>query len=172
MRSSKAGIAAKYRELYTSVPYNIAEMQEILCNVGDSLAGASVPADCIFSASDVEDAVLRLKSHKREGSSELSSDHIISAGYDCFTFVAWLLTAITVHGSVPDIFRLSTIVPIPKGRNVNVSDSSNFRGIASSSIFGKILDNIILSRFHSQLMSCDRQFGFKPKALRTYALWC
>jgi hypothetical protein len=58
--------------IYTSVPYHIAEIlaaffllhfSYILCNVGDSLAGASVPADCIFSAGDVEDAVSRLKSH-------------------------------------------------------------------------------------------------------------
>jgi len=58
----------------------------------------------------------------------------------------------------------SMIAPIPKGHNVNKSDSANFIGIALSSIFGKIQDNIILDRYHVQLMSCDRQFGFKPKS--------
>jgi len=70
----------------------------------------------------------------------------------------------TVHGHVPDSFRRSTTVPIPKGHNVNKSDSANFRGIALSSIFRKILDNIFLDRYHVQLISCDRQFGFKPKS--------
>jgi len=55
-------------------------------------------------------------------------------------------------------------MPTPKGHNVNKSHSANFRGIASSSIIGKIVDNIILDRHHVQLMSCDRQFGFKPKS--------
>jgi len=77
--------------------------------------------------------------------------------------VAFLLSAITVHGHVLDSFRRSMIVPIPKVHNVNKSDSANFRGIALSSIFGKILDNIILDRYHVQLMSCGRQFGFKRK---------
>jgi len=75
--------------------------------------------------------------------------------------VAFLLTAITVHGNVTDSFRRSTIVPIPKWHNVNKSDSTNFRGIALSSIFGKILDDIILDHYHVQLMSCNHRFGFK-----------
>jgi len=74
----------------------------------------------------------------------------------------------TVHGHVPDSFKRSTIVPIPKGHNVNKSDSANFRRIALpvSSILGKIIDNIrpILDRYHVQLISCDCQFGFKPKS--------
>jgi len=60
------------------------------------------------------------------------------------------------------------IVPIPKGHNVNKSDRAKFREITLSSIFGKILDNIILDRYYVQLMSCDRQFKFKPKSLKLY----
>jgi hypothetical protein len=32
----------------------------------------------------------------------------------------------------------STILPIPKGKSLNYSDSINYRGIASSSTLGKI----------------------------------
>jgi hypothetical protein len=53
-------------------------------------------------------------SHKSEVRSELSSDHIITAYNDCFTLVACILSMIAVHGSVPDLFRLSIIVPILK----------------------------------------------------------
>ena len=41
------------------------------------------------------------------------------------------------------IWRLvqsSPILSIPKGRNINLTESSNYRGIALSSIFGKIFD--------------------------------
>jgi len=55
-------------------------------------------------------------------------------------------------------------VPISKGRNSNLTDSANYRGIALSSIFGKVLhDLIILSRYSEYLESCDLQLGFKPK---------
>ena len=56
----------------------------------------------------------------------------------------------------------STVIPIPEGRYGH-SDSDNYRGIALSSIFGKILDLIILTRYKIQLLSCDQQFGFKAK---------
>jgi len=79
--------------------------------------------------------------------------------------MAWVArtTAIAVHDQVRDSFRRSMIVPIPKG-HVNKSDSAKFGEIALNSIFLKMLDNIFLDRCHVQLMSCDRQFGFKPKS--------
>ena len=68
-----------------------------------------------------------------------------------------------MHGSVPDGFLSCTIRPVPKGQNTNKSDSSNFRGIALSSPYGKILDNIIIVRYCDKLMSSELQFGFKAK---------
>ena len=50
---------------------------------------------------------------------------------------------------------------IPKGRNNNLSDSSNFRGIALSPVYGKIYDNIVLSQHTDTLMSSELQFGFE-----------
>ena len=58
---------------------------------------------------------------------------------------------------------MSTVIPIPKGRNVNLSDSS--RKIALSSIYGKNFDQIILSRYADKLCTSDLQFGFKRNRL-------
>jgi hypothetical protein len=89
---------------------------------------------------------------------------IINAGDDCFIHIACLLTAVVIHGMVPDTFQRSVIVSISKGRHTNLSDSSNFRGIAPSSIIGKIFDNIILQRYNHKLSSRELQFGFKSKS--------
>jgi len=69
-----------------------------------------------------------------------------------------------IHGSVPDEFGLSTVIPIPKGRNGVSSDSSGYRGIALSCIFGKVLDIIILNHYADSLITSDLQFGFKAKS--------
>jgi hypothetical protein len=74
-----------------------------------------------------------------------------------------MFSAILVHGFVPDDFLASTVVPLPKGHNINLSDSTNYRGIASSSIFGKIFDHVIVLRCTNNFCSCDLQFGFRPK---------
>ena len=60
-----------------------------------------------------------------------------------------------------DEFLLSTTVPIPKGRNANLTNSENYRGITLSSVFGRLLDLIILNRYSDQLNSSELQFGFK-----------
>ena len=54
----------------------------------------------------------------------------------------------------------STIVPIPNGCNVNVTDSANFRSIALSSIFVKIFDHVVLQKYHEYFFSSELQFGF------------
>jgi len=128
------------------VPYDKDDMQRIVVDVNDLLKGDSLLLDCIVHSQDVKSAVGRLKPHKNDGSSCLSTDNFINAGDDCFTHIALLLTSITVHGTAPNSFCVSTIVPIPKGRNNNLSDSSNFRGIALSPVYGKIYNNIV---YHS-----------------------
>jgi len=39
-----------------------------------------------------------------------------------YTHIAMMFNATVVHGSLPDTFLYSTIVPIPKGHSVNISD--------------------------------------------------
>jgi len=120
--------------------------------------------ECSFHLCDVKNAVSNLKSHKNDGGTGLNSDHIINAGNDCFTHIALLFSSFVTHGTVPDSFLRSSIVPIPKGKHGTASDSSNFRGITLSSIYGKLFDNIVLFRYGDRLSSSELQFGFKPKS--------
>jgi len=71
---------------------------------------------------------------------------------------------------VPRGFVTSTVIPIHKKRNCDMSDSENFCGISLSFLFGKIFDNVILSQFHENLCTSDLQFRFKIIAQPTCAL--
>ena len=66
------------------------------------------------------------------------------------------------HGFVPNEMLSSTIIPIPKGKNKSINMSENYRGIALSSIIGKVFDRVLLTNHWSVLKSSDMQFGFKP----------
>ena len=112
-----------------------------------SLGNSAYTSDHLFSINDVKQAVLKLKPHKSEGCSKLTSDHIINAGDDILCHIAFLFTSIVIHGFIPDSFLSCTIRPVPTGQNTNKPDSSNYRGIALGSLYGKILDNIILARY-------------------------
>jgi len=64
----------------------------------------------------------------------------VNAGFDISIHISFLFTAIISHGSVRSRdFVTSTVIPIPKKRNCDMSDSENFRGISPSSHFGNIL---------------------------------
>ena len=68
-----------------------------------------------------------------------------------------------IHGSSPDELLTATIVPIPKDKKKSLCQSSNYHGIALSSIVGKVLDLIVLDNNKEILQSSELQFGFKPK---------
>ena len=51
-------------------------------------------------------------------------------------------------------------LPIPKGSQSGCN-SNNYRGIALSSILGKVIDLILLERLSSKLDTSHLQFGFK-----------
>ena len=65
---------------------------------------------------------------------------------------------------MPLSFRDSVLVPILKG-NKDATDSSNYRPIALSSKFSKIVETLILSRYESVFATTSLQFGFKPDFL-------
>ena len=106
-------------------------------------------------------AVHRLKSCKSDGCIGLSSDYFLNACDELFVHITF--SGLLVHGCVPEITSLSTVIPIPKGKHANLTQSVSYRGIASSSIFGKIFDLVLLFRYSEGLMSCDLQFGFKAR---------
>ena len=65
------------------------------------------------------------------------------------------------HGVAPNDMLIGTIIPIPKGRWANLCLSDNFRAITLSSILGKILNNVILTKEAQKLCSSNLQFDFK-----------
>jgi len=58
-------------------------MYDIVSSLNTVLIDSPITSDSIINFIYVKAAVSRLKPHKREGCSELSSDNIINAGDDC-----------------------------------------------------------------------------------------
>ena len=158
-----SAFAQKYADLYSSVSYSESEMNDIRDELKKSIErDGCYDNRFVVCVNEVIDAVNNLKPYKGDGSmTGLSTDNFIHACDELFVHVACLLNCIFIHGSVPDDFVVGTTIPIPKNKNVNVTRSENYRGITLSSVFGRILDNIIMRRHVSLLASCDLQFGFK-----------
>lgn len=65
----------------------------------------------------------------------------------------------------PDSLETCTILSIPGKRNVNISDSANYRGVALCSVYCKIFDNVILARYSDKITSAELQLGLKLSIL-------
>ena len=68
-----------------------------------------------------------------------------------------------MHGYIRDDIVVITVIPIRKGKNSDVTDSTNYRNIALRSIFCKICDLIVLDLYSNELVTSHLQFGFKNK---------
>ena len=70
------------------------------------------------------------------------------------------------YGYTPKQFRFSKLIPIPKNKRKSLNDSTKYRAIALSSIFGKVFDWVILEMYKNNFHTSDLQHGFK-KGLST-----
>ena len=120
-----------------------------------------------ISTEHIRKGVKFLKSNKKDGSTGHNSNHIIHGTSLLFEMLSKLLSSMLLHGYAPPDLRLSVIIPIVKNKHKSVNKSTNYRGIALSSIIAKLMDIIIMEKESSVIQSSDFQFGFKEKSSTT-----
>ena len=118
----------------------------------------------------VEAITTHLKLGKSDGHG-VTSEHLKYAVSVIAYAIASLSTAILRHGYMPKCFRDSIIIPIPK-RVKDASNSANYRPIALSSSFSKILERVILFLNEPVFSTSALQFGFKPGHSTTLSVYC
>ena len=67
------------------------------------------------------------------------------------------------HGYAPPEFLHSSVIPLPKGAQADLSNSDMCCSIAISSLLSKIFD-VIIERQQDFLSTFNYQFGFKGKS--------
>ena len=163
--------AEKYNDLYNSVSYNSEDMSSILSDLESQITTKCNVRSCSFKhcvdVSMVQEAIKELKPNKHDGNHFSYSNHFINGTEKLNALLSLLITSMLCHGHAPHHILLSTIVPIIKDKRKSCHDSNNYRGIALSSILGKIIDNIIIKSQLNVLSTSDMQFGFKEKCSTT-----
>lgn len=157
----------KYRKLYNSVSFNEIEMKTLVRDIESEIKskcchGGSCKYEHNITVSDCAKAILHLKSGKHDGLTGHTTDHLIHGTHRLHCHLSLLYSGMLNHGFSPTGLMLSTVVSIPKCKRKSLNDSTNYRGIALSSVLGKVLDWVILTRYRDVLDSSDCQFGFKP----------
>ena len=103
-------------------------------------------------------AETRLKAGKAAGLDGLQPQHFRFASDELFGHLAWLFSGISKHGCIPRQFHGTVVVPVVKNKSGDLNSRDNYRGIALSSVLGKLLENFIFSTCWA---ASDQHYGFK-----------
>ena len=123
----------------------------------------SVPANtCDFLESyEVDKSITKLNRGKSMDLNGLSPEHVIYASESIAEPLALLFTSMLIHGYMPKEMIKSMIVPIIKSKTRSITDKSNYRPVAISTVMSKLFELLLLDRLEPYLTTMDNQFGFK-----------
>ena len=145
-------------ELLTSVSYKESEMLDHQALQDRNFCKICTSGNCYsdhkINIHDVKKAITFLKKGKTDGNCEMASEHLIYGSNQLYVHISMLFQSMLTHGFSPNVFLESIIVPIPKSKRKSLSDIKNYRGISSSSMLGKVMDNIIVS-LHSDVLHTE-----------------
>ena len=102
----------------------------------------------------------KLPLNKAPGLDCIAAEHPLCADESLRFFLSELFNMCIIHGYTPNSCLNTTIVPICKNKNGNMSDTSNYRPVAVATVVSKLLDHYILSNISLFLGTADNQFGF------------
>ena len=72
-----------------------------------------------------------------------------------------LINALILHGHAPLSWLSGTILPLLKSASLDKTQVLSYRPIMLSSLFGNIIDIMVLNRYQKFFLTSSRQFGFK-----------
>ena len=159
-----------YESLYNSVDdYNdikdVAKLIEAKISVESSEEVMRVTPDLI------KEAVKKVKPNKSDPMYAFTSDCLKNAPDSLFTHLSNVLRSYLTHAHVSLVLLLSTLVPIVKDKLSNLCSSKNYRSIAISSLFLKIVDWVIILLYGDCLGLHDLQFAYQPNCSANMCTW-
>ena len=128
-----------------------------------SITTDNISHDCnvTFNASDIADVFMALKVGKSPGMDNLQGEHFKFAAPILVCLVTMLLNSMFLHGYLPKKVMDTVLIPIIKDKKGMLTDKDNYRPIALTTVFSKIIEKVVLQKYRYQLLTVHNQFGFK-----------
>ena len=119
----------------------------------------------------VAKAMKKMKTGKNDAIFDIQFDCLINGPPELLNHITNLLKLFIIHGEVPSILLLCTLLPIVKDNLGDITSSDNYRAIASGSLLLKLFDLVILL-LEGEKLGCDSmQFGFQANSSTTMCTW-
>ena len=135
------------------------------------ISGKSVAEVEKVSPDLVKEAIKHIKPDKSDPMYDFTSDCLKNAPDELFIHLSNIIQSFLVHSHVSLILMLSTLVPIIKDKMGSICSSKNYRSIAISSLFLKIVDWVIILLYGDCLKLHDLQFAYQAKCSTNMCTW-
>ena len=149
----------KYKDLYNAELNTKEEIENFESSLQHQVASDSLVPD--VSASEVLKAIESLHHYKGDGLTDLMSDNLIHGSKILAEPLAVLFSLAIRHNFVPNEWRNTIIIPIPKDTRKSLSSVENYRAISLFSSVVKTYELVLKNRLKDFLVTCDSQHGFK-----------
>jgi hypothetical protein len=162
----------EYEHLFNSCEYDKIFKESFNVDLMEKIAEMQHPLnDSFINFEDIRETLSHIKSNKFDGAFDLVSETFTHAPNVLYNHLSDLLALSITHGHLPLQLLLSTLIPIPKDRLGDLTVSSNYRGIALSSLCLKMFEYVILKKHGQSLGSSDHQFAYKKDFSTTQCTW-
>ena len=112
-----------------------------------------MPMCCFVSLASL---LQKLPLNKAPGSDCISAEHLLYADKSLRFFLVNCFNMCIVHRYIPNSCLNTTIVPMCKNKNGDMSDTSNYRPVAVAPVVSKLLEHFILSNISLFLGTTDK----------------
>ena len=127
----------------------------------DSIDDTEIPH---VAVKEVQSVLKKLKSGKSVGLDGIPNEFYRSCKHQVTIFLSIMCNAFFIHEFIPESIMDGKIIPLLKGKLLDISSSDNYRPITISSSFSKILEYLMHNRIIGHLTCEDNQFGYKDKS--------
>ena len=159
-----------YGELYNRSPHSDA-FDGLCTNIDAEFDENSLDQVTRIDEDLVNKALKMMKSNKKDAQLNIQSDCLVNGPPELVYHLTMMMKLFVVHGTVPNVLLLCTLLPLVKDNLGDITSSDNYRAIASGSLVLKLLDIVILL-LESEKLGCDvMQFGFQATASTTMCTW-
>ena len=172
--SNPKDIANHFKDLYQEI-FNVHndsdEVKVILDEINANMKPSDIEVVDKIDSDLIRKVVKNLLSDKNDPIFNFKSD-AFKKGIDSLCDpLCDLIKSFIVHGHIPDIFLVCSLIPIIKDKRASSLSSDNYRLIAITSLILKLFDGVLLELYGDNLKPSALQFGFQRGQSTTMATW-
>ena len=167
-------IATHFSDVYQKLYNNVAKSDSangLYEMISGKLGPSSLDVVAAVDVKTVRTAIGSMKSSKSDSSYDVTSDLYRNSPDDFYEHLTVILQQSLIHGSLPGVVLLCTLMPLVKNSLSDITKSDNYRAIAGGCLLLKVLDLVILNIERDKLDTDALQFAYKANTGTTTCTW-